>query len=52
MVKGEVKIMLGDKVVILSENDFYLVKEKIPHSVWNNREEVAVMVGISTKDID
>ena len=52
VVKGEVKIMLGDKVVILSENDVYLVKGKIPHSVWNNREEVAVMVGISTKDID
>ena len=52
VVEGEAKIILGDNEVILSKNEFYLVKGKIPHSVWNNREEVTMMVGISTKDID
>jgi mannose-6-phosphate isomerase-like protein (cupin superfamily) len=49
VVKGEAKIILGDRVVILKENESYLAEGTIPHSVWNNLSETTVMVGISVK---
>lgn len=47
VTKGEAKIILDNEAVILHENESFLVKGSIPHSVWNNREEAAVMVGIN-----
>ncbi|MCM1577170.1 MAG: cupin domain-containing protein [Ruminococcus sp.] len=47
---GEAKIILGDKTIILRKNESFLVDGSIPHSVWNNREEETVMVGINISD--
>ena len=41
--------MLGEEAVILKENESFLVEGAVPHSVWNNRRETTVMVGISVK---
>ncbi len=49
VTKGEAKIVLGDKSVIVKENESFLVNGDIPHSVWNNTDGTTVMVGISIK---
>ena len=49
LVKGEARIQYSEYYVIVKENDSYLVDGKIPHSVWNNGAEQAVMVGLSVK---
>ena len=49
VVKGEAKIQYADHEVIIKENDSYLVDGQIPHSVWNNGTEQAVMIGLSIK---
>ncbi len=50
VVKGEAKILLNDEVVIVKENNSYLVNGSIPHSVWNNRAQTTIMIGISIKE--
>ena len=52
VVKGEARIELGDRTVILKQNDSFLVDGAIPHSVWNQTGEETVIVGISTKPGD
>ena len=48
VVKGEAKILLNNETVVVRENDSFLVKGSIPHSVWNNlTEETTIMIGIS-----
>ncbi|MDR0609402.1 MAG: cupin domain-containing protein [Planctomycetaceae bacterium] len=49
VVKGEAKILLGNENIIVRENESYLVKGSVPHSVWNNISETTVMAGLSTK---
>ena len=49
VVKGEAKVLLGDEEVLIPENEAYLVKGTVPHSVWSNRDEETVMIGISVK---
>jgi mannose-6-phosphate isomerase-like protein (cupin superfamily) len=49
VVKGEAKVLLDDKVIIVKENNSYLVEGSIPHSVWNNLTETTIMIGISVK---
>ena len=49
VVKGEAKIILGNRTVIVKDNESYLVEGGIPHSVWNNFSGVTVMIGISVK---
>lgn len=49
VIKGEAKIILNDSHIILHENESYLVKGSIPHSVWNNQEDITIMVGMSVK---
>jgi mannose-6-phosphate isomerase-like protein (cupin superfamily) len=49
VVQGEAKIILGEKTVIVKENESYLVQGTVPHSVWNNQEDTTVMIGISVK---
>ena len=49
VVKGEAKILLNNEPVIVRENESYLVKGSIPHSVWNNLSQTTVMIGISVK---
>ena len=47
VTKGECKIILNNETVILKENESFLVKGKIPHSVWNNINEKTTMIGIN-----
>jgi len=49
VVKGEAKVVFNDKHIIIHENESYLVQGNIPHSVWNNRPETTIMIGISVK---
>lgn len=49
VTQGQAKIILGDKEVILNKDESFLVRGKIPHSVWNNIDEITVMMGISVK---
>jgi mannose-6-phosphate isomerase-like protein (cupin superfamily) len=49
VVKGEAKVLLGDEEVLIPENEAYLVKGTIPHSVWSARDEETVMIGISVR---
>ncbi|MCD7972583.1 MAG: cupin domain-containing protein [Candidatus Azobacteroides sp.] len=47
VVKGEAKVLLGEKTKIIRENESFLVKGNIPHSVWNNSQEETTMIGIT-----
>ena len=49
VVKGEAKVLLDKEEVIIKENEAFLVKGRIPHSVWNNVESETVMIGISVE---
>lgn len=49
VTKGQAKIILGDKEMILNKDESFLVDGKIPHSIWNNIEGTTVMIGISVK---
>ncbi len=49
VTKGEAKIKLADKEVIIKKDESFLVDGKIPHSVWNNVQGETVMIGISVK---
>lgn len=47
VVQGEAKILLDNETVIVKENESFLVKGTIPHSVWNNTDSETVMIGIT-----
>lgn len=47
VVKGEAKVVFPDREVIIEENCSFLVDGTVPHSVWNNSGETAIIVGIS-----
>lgn len=47
VTQGEAKILLEEKTVIVKKNESFLVKGKIPHSVWNNTDTETVMIGIT-----
>ena len=49
VVKGEAKVLLGEQEVIISQNEAFLVKGNIPHSVWSNQNEETIMIGISVR---
>jgi Mannose-6-phosphate isomerase len=47
VIKGEAKVVFDNKIHIIRENESFLVKGSIPHSVWNNIRDTTIMVGIS-----
>ena len=49
VVKGEARVLLGEEEVIVPQDEAYLVKGTIPHSVWSNQDEETVMIGISVR---
>lgn len=49
VTKGEAKVMLGDEEIIIHQDEAFLVKGFIPHSVWSNQDEETVMIGISVQ---
>ncbi len=50
VIKGEVKVLYGDKVKCYRANESFLVQGEIPHSIWNETEETVIMLGISLKN--
>lgn len=46
---GEAKILLENEEIIVKQNESYLVKGSIPHSVWNNTDSELVMIGINVR---
>lgn len=49
VTQGEAKIILDNETVLLKQNESFLVKGGIPHSIWNNIEDTTVMIGISIR---
>jgi mannose-6-phosphate isomerase-like protein (cupin superfamily) len=49
VVKGEAKVLMNDEEIIIPENEAFLVKGTIPHSVWSNQDNETIMIGISVK---
>lgn len=49
VAKGEAKVLLDKEEVIVHQNEAFLVKGIIPHSVWSNQNEETVMIGISVR---
>ena len=49
VVKGEAKVLLGDEEVVVPQDGAFLVKGTIPHSVWSDRDDETVMIGISVE---
>lgn len=47
VVRGAARILLGDEVKILRENESFIVKGNIPHAVWNDTDGETVMIGIT-----
>lgn len=52
VTQGEAKVLLGDEIRIIHENEAFVVKGGIPHSVWNNTQAQTVMIGITLKGND
>ena len=50
VVEGQAKIILEDDEIILNENESFLVKGSIPHSVWNNIKGKTVMIGLTIEN--
>lgn len=46
---GEVRILSGDKEMIVGKNQSVFVNGMIPHSIWNNSSQTAVVIKISTE---
>ena len=49
VVKGEARVLLGEETVVIREDEAFLVKGMILHSVWNNHDGETVMIGISVR---
>jgi len=49
VIEGQVKIQLDKEFRIVKQNESFLVKGDIPHSVWNNCKSKTVVIGISVK---
>ena len=52
VTKGEAKIILDGREVIVKKDEAFLVEGKIPHSTWNNIDGETVMIGISVKPVN
>lgn len=49
IVRGQAKVLLADTFYIIHENESYIVKGDIPHSIWNNSSDTTILVGITLK---
>lgn len=50
VIRGQAKLLLGDKEQILPQGESFLVQGQIPHAVWNDSPGTTVMLGISLAD--
>lgn len=50
VTQGEAKVLLDGQERIICENEAFVVKGGIPHSVWNNAQAETVMIGITLKN--
>ena len=46
---GEVRIVSGDKEMIVGKDNAVFVDGMTPHSIWNNGDKTAVVIKISTE---
>lgn len=49
VVDGEVRIVMGDKEMIVGKNQSVFVDGMMPHSIWNKGDNTAVVIKISTE---
>ena len=49
VTKGEVTLLLCDNKIVLKEDDYFLVKGCIPHSLWNHTYGETSLIDISIK---
>lgn len=49
VTKGEITIFLCEDSMILKEDEFFLVKGFIPHSLWNHTYSETSLIDISVK---
>lgn len=47
VVKGQIKILLDDKTVVVDQNESFLLNGSIPHNVWNSVNEESTVIGIT-----
>lgn len=52
VAKGEAKILMGNNIHIIHENESFLIKGGLMHSVWNNADTETVMIGITINEHD
>lgn len=52
VVDGEVRIISGDKEILAGKNQAVFVDGMTPHSIWNNGDQTATVIKISTKRPD
>lgn len=45
---GEVKIISGDREIVVGKDESVFVDGMILHSIWNNGDKTAVVIKIST----
>ena len=50
VVRGEARVLLDDRKIIIHRDESFLVDGSVPHSVWSNQDEETVMIGISLKE--
>lgn len=48
VVDGEARVVMGDQTVVVKKNESLFVDGMTPHSIWNNGEQTAVVIKIST----
>jgi len=49
VVEGEAKLLLGEKEIILKNEESFLVDGNTPHSLWNNTNKRTRVIGITIK---
>lgn len=49
VTKGEITIFLCEDSIVLKEEEFFLVKGFIPHSLWNHTYSETALIDISVK---
>ena len=42
-------MLLGDEEVTVPQDEAFLVRGAVPHSVWSARDDETVMIGISVE---
>ncbi len=52
VIDGEVRVVSGEREYTVGKNESLYINGRVPHSIWNNGEQTAVVVKISTEHLD